>query len=253
VVTRQWRGRRLASLGVATAVISAIIWVACGGGGEAAAVNCRELEDKSYLFDVYVVIDLQERDGEPTDDDPYGPEQFLLDQRIEGAFDRGRFDVEITNPESFPAGEGYQVILIDDDYWLSLDQTRWSFNQLAPGRPHPVQYTPAMICQGILDLDLDELPSETVMEDEGSFTRYELDSVPSDLARALWDPLSDMGRIVDLFTGEIWIADDSGIPKRVDLNGLGHYQSGRPLSVTVSMEIKELNSADISIEPPPGF
>jgi hypothetical protein len=121
-----------------------------------------------------------------------------------------------------------------------------------PMAAQPFTFPPAQVCDAVMDgLDLSAAtPSrETVGELEAD--HYRLRQVPLNTAIALWEAQSDMGRLLTTFDVDVWLTED-GWPARLEAKSRGQYPSGRDFSAELSLEISDVNSGDISIEPPTG-
>ena len=137
--------------------------------------------------------------------------------------------------------------------WVAGQQwTNTGANWLPVGAPQNVFFPPALVCHAAMDgLDLTgvEPSQDTVGEVETD--HYRLEQVPLQTAVTLWQPQSDPGRLLTNFDVDIWLTED-GWPARLEVKSEAKYPSGRDFFAELSLEIIDVNSEDISIEPPTG-
>jgi len=135
---------------------------------------------------------------------------------------------------------------VDGQGWTDLG------NGWQPIGAQPYNFPPAQVCDAVVkDLDLSAAtPSvETVADVEAEHYRFE--QVSLDTATRLWEPQSDPGRLLEVWDVEVWLTQD-GWPVRLQAKSQAQYPSGRDFFAELSLEISDVNSGDISIEPPTG-
>lgn len=116
----------------------------------------------------------------------------------------------------------------------------------------PFTFPPAQVCDAVMDgLDLSAATPSHEMVGELETDHYRLRQVPLGTAVTLWDAQSDMGRLLTTFDVDVWLTED-GWPARLEVESRAQYPSGRDFSAELSLEIRDVNSGDISIEPPTG-
>ena len=57
------------------------------------------------------------------------------------------------------------------------------------------------------------------------------------------------GRLLTAFNVDVWLTEE-GWPARLEAKSEANYPSGREFSAELSLEIRDVNSEDVSVEPP---
>jgi hypothetical protein len=121
-----------------------------------------------------------------------------------------------------------------------------------PVAPQPFTFPPAQVCDAVMDgLDLSAATPSREMVGKLETDHYQLRQVPLDTAITLWNAGSDPARLLTAFDVDVWLTEE-GWPARLEAESRGQYPSGREFSADLSLEITDVNSGDISIEPPTG-
>ena len=248
--------RRLVYLAIAS-TLAAVVWAACSqsSGPElpAGRITCEPLTNlESYRYQTEVTFDLAERDPSSEPTDPYYPGPFTLTQVVEGVVQRDG-KVEATTRTTEPPGSETNTIVIEDQAWLKPVDFDWVFIDLATS-PFPIVYFPLDTCNAIAP-DIDVSTETGKLEDVGDVPslRYSFDSLSSQLLarHPSFGPQSDAGRLISEFRGDIWIAEKDHYITRLDIEGTGTYENGRPLTVKIFLEVFDQNDDSIRIEAPP--
>lgn len=239
-----------------------VVGAACGGGGEApyspqSANYATEVPACQALnsFDRYRYVYTfrwfsPEPETVPEDADigsppfsllPQAP-TFELSQTYEGAIiNPDRIDI-IQKTEDL--GE-VMLRWVEGQVWANLGDS-W-----VPVDSRPVSFPPAQVCDAVIDgLDLSAATPSDEMVGELKTDHYRLEQVPLQTATKLWTG-SDPARLLSTFDVDVWLTED-GWPARLGVESRAQYPSGRDFFAELSLEISEVNSGDISIEPPTG-
>ncbi len=248
--------RRLVYLAIAS-TLAALVWAACSqsSGPELAAgrITCEPLTNlESYRYQTEVTFDLAERDPSLEPTDPYDPAPFSLTQIVEGAVQRDG-KVDATTRTAAASGSETNTIVIGDQAWLQPTGFDWVFIDLTTS-PFPIVYFPLDTCNAVApDIDVSAMTGQ--LEDVGDVPslRYSFDSLSSRLLarHPSFGPQSDAGRLISEFQGDIWIAEEDRYITRLELEGTGAYENGRPLTVKIFLEVSDQNDDSIRIEAPP--
>lgn len=252
------RERFAALLGLA--VLFLMLGIACGDSGpsyhlqsaayptdveECAALN--KFDRYRYKFTYWIAspqpagpVDVEQIGIPPFGVAPDSPD-VELSQEYEGAIvNPDKIDLVIRTPQ-FP-----------DQNWRFLEGIQWM--KLGEGwtlveRPEPYNYSPALVCHAILaGLELAGTPTpETVNGLETS--HYQFEDARLFTGAYLFNAESDMGRLLERYSVDVWLTED-GWPARLESRSQGTYPSGRELSMELSLEITDVNSKDIAVEPP---
>ena len=115
--------------------------------------------------------------------------------------------------------------------------------------PAPYNYSPALICHSMMDgLQLTGTPTPDTVNGVDT-THYEFEDVSLLTGSYLFNSGSDQDRLLRVYSGDVWLTED-GWPVRLESRSVGTYPSGRELSLEVSLDITDVNSEDVAVEPP---
>lgn len=247
--------------GVATIVLLAVAAAACGGGGQMfnltvapGRASCDALlQVDSYRYKEEIDLTMADRDpaATPGGDDRYGPTGFSLNQAISGDVEKGGKMHAVTAS----SGKGFadsqtEAIVIGDKAWANTDHG-WSTVGL---QPPPIAYLPIDMCQAVSpDINVSGMTGASDSPDGIESLKYHFDSFASTLTsrHPSFGAGSAMGALIKTYTGDIWIADDGHYVNKLDLTGTGKFNTGRLLTLKISLEISNLNDGSINILPPP--
>jgi hypothetical protein len=230
---------------------------ACNGGGSGAgdpaadvAELCKPLarvKSFTYTFDYRLETTMLEDPVDPDIDigdyalQPDSPD-FLIAQTLDGTVHTpDKLDVIVRTE----GGDDTHLIFYEDRQWAFLGG-RWTPSS------QPVPFPVLEIC----DAALDEVDLEGVEAEEGSVNgedtlRYELTGLKLDTVEQIWGATSDMGRILDTFDLEVWLTRKGEVPVRIVSRSEGAYPSGRPFTMDLTLDVRDLNDAP-TVEPPEG-
>jgi hypothetical protein len=237
--------------------------VACGSGGRAAeptptpelrlATSCGVTEEiTSYRYTLRFQIDGPSLSLNGDAGEAAALEQFaqtlvglLSDMQIEGAF------VAPDRSQAILRFQGQEVELrtIGDKSWKRLGNV-W---QEEADVPVNVTISPTTICSEILP-DLEQSLSGSTATPEtvnGVATlRYQVDGADLTRIERLFGEKTDKSSLPKRFTGDIWLAEESGWPVKLRLSAMGNDEDGESGTLNLDIEFRSINSADIEIAPP---
>lgn len=242
-------------------LMAGLLWLACNGGSSvgpgpspvALAGSCQPIaEFERFRYTVTYTLDSPKPEvpvddtavGDPPFAMPPNGDDFLLTQVFAGSFQGpDRFQIEVETPTEEDVGT-VALIILGDQIWVNVG-SGWVMADF------PNAFPPLGVCQSILSSvdfsGLDFSPQTA----NGQETRHvTIDEAQLDTAAVLFGSESDMGRLLAVFELEVWLAEDGGWPARLVAKSTGTYPSGRQLSMEISLEIKDIDASDISIEPP---
>ena len=238
-----------------------LLWLACNGGSSdgpggsqvGLAGSCQRLTElERFRYTVAYTLDSAKPDvlldetalGDPPFALPPNFDAFLLKQVFDGSFEGpDRFLFEIETPSEENQGV-LRLLFVGDKAWAD-NGTGFVESDL------PNVFTPSRVCELTLGgLDLSGLPSSPETVNEVEARRLDVDGVQRDTATVLFGQQSDMGRLLTTYDIEVWLAEDGDWPVRMTAKSTGTYPSGRELTMEISLDIADVNSDDISIEPP---
>lgn len=219
--------------------------------GDAACRAIKELS--SFRFTLRVQLQIPELQpgaveaGTPGPLDPFteGLTALLSDLNIQGAYvrpDRSQVTMKV-------AGEDITVITIGDKEWTRKGTLPWAASAVTPGSS--VAFSPDDLCELTRALLLVEgLTGEPETVDSVKTRHYRADNAA---LSALANLFGDAAELVDppqSFTTDIWLAEEGQWPLRLNLEAADKDNQGRDVRVAMAMELKDVNSSDIKIEPP---
>lgn len=172
--------------------------------------------------------------------------QLFSDMQLEGAFvapDRTQAVMRFGEEEM-------ELRVIGDKSWLRVGST-WQEQSSPPG-PDTLP-TPRLLCQNLVQ-DLGPSLSTAQAREEivnGVATvRYRLDETNLEgLARILGKGSTE--ELPQQFSLEVWLAKEGGWPVRLQISASDQDEEGRPISLELFMEFRDINDPNIEIEPPP--
>lgn len=254
-----WAG--LAGIAVLGVVVALLVAGVFGGGGgktfgdvqvPPGGISCDAfaLAD-SYRWNAEVVLDLKPRDPSLPNTDGYGPEGFVATQDLQGAAQApDRLQATSTSKELNPKGSSF--VRIGATLWFQDSTGAWASRTVSDA-DFSIPYIPSDTCSAVQpDISLDGLTGAPEMVGAIASHRYHFDSLKSDLPdrHPSFGPGSDVARVVNVYAGDIWVADDGGYISKMDLGGIGRYENGRELVIRVFYELLGVNDGSVDIQPP---
>ena len=207
---------------------------------------------RSYNYRTDVVLDLAARAPSMDDSDGRRPDAFLHERTIRGSFADGNYAIVIAAPPG-QAASSDTVLTVFEDTAFFLVNDRWTSRPLAGLQSFPVPYLPSDTCKALApDLFLSGLASVPETISGISAQKYHFDSLESDLPdnHPSFGAGSDAARFVNVYSGDVWVADEGGYIVKMALSGTGQYDNGRELTVEISYELSNINDSSIQIGPP---
>ena len=261
---RASRAGRLVAACAALALLGPVVVLlaACGNGGEApkptataqgdASASCQALAAlKTFRYVVSWKLESPETTGATPPSQPtpastvtrYFTGPFLFEYSVDAAF------VAPDSVEaliSSAAGLPFRMTTIGNQTWVQLAGT-W---REAPGQR--VTYTPSEICQAILPiLDLSQIQPDAQTANDVRTLHYAFPQIPAqDAVAKIFGAGTDMDLLIKTVDVEVWLSDKDGLPVRVELQGEGVYGDGRPLTLVVALDVRDMNNKDIRVQPP---
>ncbi len=253
-----WAG--LAAIAVLGAFVALLVAGVFSGGGKSfgdvqvppGGISCDAfaLAD-SYRWNAEVLFDLKPRDPSLPDTDGYGAGGFTATQDLQGAAQGpDKMQVTMTSKELNP--EGSSVLRIGNTLWFQTSTGAWD-SRPANEASFSIPYVPADTCNAVQpDIHLDGLTGAPELVGQIASHKYHFDSLTSDLPdrHPSFGPGSDAARFVNVYAGDIWVADDGGYISKIDLSGIGRYDNGRELVIRVFYELLGVNDGSVDIKPP---
>lgn len=216
-------------------------------------VSCEAfLQARSYNFHTEVTIDLADREPGMDDSDGYRASGFLTTSIVDGAFEDGNYEVVISARPTSPA-QGETVMVVFGDTLFFVLGGGWQSRPLNELESFPVPYLPADTCRALApDLFLSDVASVSETVSGISAQKYHFDSLETDIPdrHPSFGPQSDAARFVNVYSGDVWVADEGGYIVKMDLSGTGQYENGRELTIEIAYDLSNINSGSIRIQPP---
>ncbi len=252
-------GQRLAWL-VGGFLLLAVVLAACNGGNGTSIANpttgaevCEGLAGAGqFRYAIDHVIE-SPKPTDPVDESAVGDPPFAVPPASE------LFRFEITYGGSFvgpdrldfefgvPGQPSVRKIRIGERAWLNLGGI-WQ-EESAP-IPLGLEFTPTRMCEvAISALDLSGVTGtvEAVGDTEARHSRFQ--GVPLETASRLYDPPSDMARLLKIFDVDVWLSEKDGRLVKLESVSTAAYPSGRELTMEIVLEVEGYEE-EIVIEPP---
>ena len=221
--------------------------------GTATIAPCQALEEaKSFRYVSKVTLESPQTTETPTADLPQpsatvtrafgGPwvYQYNVDASVVTP-DRFHFTITTTDIPSFG------IIAIGQEVWQETDGT-W---QPQP-QPPSIPYQPIPVCEAILpELDLAQAEPQREEIDGLETIHYTFlkNASPQGVAKVFGES-SDMDLLIKTLDVNLWLSEDGDELVRLEFQGKGLYSDGRPLMVHLVVDVRDMNSEDIKVEPP---
>lgn len=146
------------------------------------------------------------------------------------------------------AGTGVELgmIAIGEDVWLNLDGA-W----VEADAPLP-PYRPDRVCFAFVPvLDLSTAQPEVEKIDDLNTIHYALEEVVAgDSMRTMFGSGSDLHLVVHKVSVDIWLEERDKWPVRMEIRGSGFYSDERELRMELVIDVTDVNSEKIRVEPP---
>lgn len=243
----------------AAAVLAGLVLAACSGGGsgpngaaQGSAPSCNSISQiKSYRYQIR--LKLQTPAFEASQGESPAPPlgafaqaltDLFSDMQMEGAYvapDRSQVILTVH-------GEKLELRSIGSRSWVQANGV-WQEQQ---DTGDLTLLTPDVVCQDIVaDLAPSLAGVQPQREDVNgvSADHYRLDK--ADVKR-LPDLLGagDSSSLPQSFQVDLWLARQGGWPARLKINASDTDQQGRPMSIDLFMEFRDVNDPGIAVEPP---
>ncbi len=277
--TRGPKGRLFGPwVAIVTLGLTVLVSAACGGGGDQVApgsttaqptvqgsaiaqptgqattsATCQALASlQKYRYTAKATVESPEELAAVPQDQP--TPMPTVTRPFQGRFSfEYNVDASVVMPDSIEAstdtggGTPLDIIIIGDRNWVSL-QGQWHEGAAGYG----VGYRPLDICNGLFpELHLDQAQAEEETVNNVPARHYTFSAIPSGQAMGtIFGPGSDMDLLLRNMNVEVWLADKDGFPIRMDVQASGVYIDGRQLLAHIRIELRDINSKDIRVEPP---
>lgn len=235
--------------------ILATALVACSdsdGTLEADQISCDTFANvESYRFSVDLMLDVPAFEDEPSQTaDPLTAfadalTSLFADMQIQGAYSAPDRSQVIMSYE----GREIEWRSIGDQAWVGFED-RWE--PLADTESGDGLLTPEVVCDDIVlniahSLSDSQFETETVNEIETFHYSVDIDDL-EELPPLLADP--DLGDLPDDLTFDVWLAQDGLWPVRVNLESSDTDATGETVSLSLDMQVRDVNDEGILIDPP---
>lgn len=161
---------------------------------------------------------------------------FVAPDRTEATIDLGAFEVS--------------SIAIGDREWTKVGDMDWEESTAEEGG---MTFTNDL-CEGFNYPEVTALDAREETKNGVDTLHYHLDE--SDITRLadyFGGDLDDMWEFEDApeeVSLDVWLAKDGNWPVRMEVEASGEDEEGNEVSLSIFMEVKDLNDSDIKIEPP---
>ena len=220
--------------------------------GPATAAPCQTLvEAKTYRYVSKVTLESPEATETPSDAMPLpsptltrpftGPFTFQYDVEAD-VVAPDRFAFTITTAGAEPFG----VVIIGQETWSQF-QGAWEVSQ-----PVSIGYEAIPICEAILpELNLSQAEPKTEDIDGVKTLHYSFarNASPEGVGK-VFGPGSDMELLIHTLDVDLWTSTDGNELVRLEFQGKGLYSDGRPLTVHVVLDVRDINDDSIKVEAP---
>jgi hypothetical protein len=255
-------------LAIAMLLFSLALAIACGGQEEpqpgesptpegGALSSCEALEElKAYRYTVYLLVESPEPPENATPPPPTPGTTIirnilhpvLFDYTIEASYvapDR----LDAMTIQWLPvSGEERElpIVIIGDRRWFMLA------DQWVEDPRVPLSYRPLDICSAIFpDLDLSQAEPRSESVNGVKTLYYSLADVFSEQGMArIFGPGSEMDILLKRLNVDLWLAEDGGWPARMEIRSSGFFGDGREFRVELTVDLRDVNSEEIKVEPP---
>lgn len=251
-----WRGLIAAHRSWLAFLIPALtLAAACSGDSvDLSVLDCSLLaKDRPYRYRTVSTFDLAARPpGAPPEQvQDYGPEPFKFTREFEGAVQApDRLEAVIRQDSSLDL----MVRVIGGQAWTrTVNDPTGAFQAW---RSTPIEtagelFTPERICAQLSnEISLDGADGQQDATNGIETVHYTLPSVGSQLPAALYGPQSDFAHLISTLDVDVWLNERNGHPIRFSLQGTGHYENERALTLTILSEIIQVRDGSIEIDPP---
>lgn len=220
-----------------------------GAGTPVGNLECQMPADiESYRFTMTMTMEQAEGLDEAAEG---GLLAGLTDMRVEGTFvapDRGELLMEY-------GGTELRGITIGDDEWVKLGESDWQEATEATGR---VTFA-GDVCEDFAVPDVGGLEGSEERVNDVDTYHYHLDELEtSDVAqffsggRVGETDEEDLGAELQEGTLDLWLAVEGNWPVRVEGEFRLQDEEGAEATVSLSIDVKDVNDPDIKVEPPIG-
>ncbi len=239
----------------AVGVLLALLTAACGGDGEGApsqssgaasgsqkdkglVISCDALQDlKSFRYTLSMRFDLPSSTL-PTPESGIEALGMLLLGALQDTEIQGEFAAPDNQRVAIRMGDSrVEYIKVGDREWQRTEGGSWEEGPATI----PLLDVQDMCDEFVEGLEavLAELSWERVKQDGLSVRRYRLTE------EAIEAQMEDAE-----VKGEIWVAEETGLPIFFSFDARGRTEEGEPVAMEITLRIKDINSKDIKINPP---
>lgn len=242
----------------AVLLLAASLLAACGGGGnggssERGVASCSGIKDLvSYRYNI--AIKLQSPAFQQTEGATPAPPLTAFAAQLTALLSDFSIDGSHVAPDRTQAILKFQqdrinIRAIGDKRWVWVG----GVFQEQPASEQATLLTPEVVCSDIVvqisealdDIDSDDEAVNGIEAKRYSLSQADLQSLPSLLGA------NGAADLPESFQVDIWLAKDGHWPVRLIVESRDAEQGQAIGSLSVSMEIRDINDPGINIEPPP--
>lgn len=258
------RGMRPGLLAIAMLLLSLALVTACGDQEEpqpeesptpeeTVSSPCEAMQDlKTYRYTVHLLVESAEPPEHPTTPVPTASTSVtytvVFDYTIDASYVApDRFDAIAIEKSHLTGAEREQpIVVIGDRRWFKLADS-WVEDPRVP-----LAHRPFDTCSAIFpDLDLSQAEPGRESVNGVKTLHYSLADVFSEQGMArIFGAGSDMDILLKRLNVDLWLAEDGGWPARMEIRSSGLFGDGRELRVELTLDLRDVNSEDIEVEPP---
>lgn len=138
------------------------------------------------------------------------------------------------------------MIVVGDNTWV-LSGSQWRAEEVMR-----LPYRPPDVCLAMLPgLDFSTAEPQKETKNDVDTVHYHFAAVHSEKGAAhIFGYESDMAVLLKQFDIDVWLAEDGQWPARMELRSSGLYGDGRELHMTMFIDLMDVNSDEIQVEPP---
>lgn len=256
MVGRMRKPARILPWLVASAAL-AVTLAACGGGDDddvasgatfsTGGIDCAAMNNDSHRYVTTYTFRVEAAPTPTPEGVPGAPPPTEVTLKVEVSVESADAQQALyTYEDEFNHNET-DIIAVGDQYFQKSGSDPW---RLSEGGSIP--YQAISIC-GALAPDMDLASTEHETEEVNGIQSERFDYTDWATEWAVRFPSfgggSDVGTLIETWTGSVWVAHDGNYISKVHLTGQGAYPDGSPLHVEFAYEIMDRGD-DVNVEAP---